>query len=50
MCYSNIIFKIDPRQVILSHSPMQNLAVKYSDKRVLIIGGKGRNCYDVART
>lgn len=28
---------------------MQNLATKYNDKRVLIVGGKGRNCYDVAK-
>ncbi|CEP13796.1 hypothetical protein [Parasitella parasitica] len=41
--------KIDPKQVVLSHSPMQNLATKYHDKRVLIVGGKGRNCYDVAK-
>lgn len=41
--------KIDPKQVVLSHSPMQNLAKKYSDKRVLIVGGRGRSCYDVAK-
>ncbi|RCH85863.1 hypothetical protein CU098_003770, partial [Rhizopus stolonifer] len=41
--------KIDPKQVILSHSPMQNLASKYNDKRVLIVGGKGRHCYNVAK-
>ncbi|CAO3649520.1 unnamed protein product [Mucor fragilis] len=41
--------EIDPKQVVLSHSPMQNLATKYNDKRVLIVGGKGRNCYDVAK-
>ncbi|KAI7888702.1 HAD-like domain-containing protein [Mucor mucedo] len=41
--------KIDAKQVILSHSPMQKLASKYRDKRVLIVGGKGRQCYDVAK-
>lgn len=41
--------QIDAKQVVLSHSPMQNLAEKYSDKRVLVVGGKGRNCYDVAK-
>ncbi|OBZ90468.1 putative CDP-alcohol phosphatidyltransferase class-I family protein C22A12.08c [Choanephora cucurbitarum] len=41
--------KINPKQVILSHSPMQNLASEYNDKRVLIVGGRGRNCYDVAK-
>lgn len=28
---------------------MQNLASKYSHQRVLIVGGKGRQCYDVAK-
>jgi ribonucleotide monophosphatase NagD (HAD superfamily) len=41
--------RIDPKQVILSHSPMQSLAEKYKEKRVLIVGGRGRKCYDVAK-
>ncbi|KAI9244543.1 HAD hydrolase [Sporodiniella umbellata] len=41
--------KIDPKAVILSHSPMQSLARKYQDKRVLIVGGAGRKCFDVAK-
>ncbi|KAI9474286.1 MAG: HAD hydrolase [Benjaminiella poitrasii] len=41
--------KIDPKQVILAHSPMKSLADKYKDKRVLIVGGQKRNCYDVAK-
>ncbi|KAI7906483.1 HAD-like domain-containing protein [Cokeromyces recurvatus] len=41
--------KINPKQVILSHSPMKSLADKYKDKRVLIIGGQRRDCYDVAK-
>ncbi|ORE04773.1 HAD-superfamily hydrolase [Rhizopus microsporus var. microsporus] len=40
--------KVDPKCVILSHSPMQNLAEKYRNKRVLVVGGTGRNCYNVA--
>ncbi|KAI8985856.1 HAD hydrolase [Pilobolus umbonatus] len=40
---------IDPKQVILSHSPMQTLANTYKDKRVLIVGGIKRHCYDVAK-
>ncbi|KAG1470748.1 hypothetical protein G6F56_002503 [Rhizopus delemar] len=41
--------QIDPKAVVLSHSPMQNLADKYRDKRVLIVGGSGRKCFDVAK-
>ncbi|KAJ2995416.1 hypothetical protein HDV02_000808 [Globomyces sp. JEL0801] len=39
-------FPIDPNQVILSHSPMQSLARKYSEKAVLIIGMD--SCAEVA--
>ncbi|KAG1046649.1 hypothetical protein G6F46_007586 [Rhizopus delemar] len=41
--------RIDPKAVILSHSPMQNLVSKYQDKRVLIVGGAGRKCFEVAK-
>ncbi|KAI8388885.1 HAD-like domain-containing protein [Radiomyces spectabilis] len=41
--------EILPEQVIVSHSPMQALAKEYENKRVLIVGGKGRKCYEVAK-
>ncbi|KAI8062245.1 HAD-like domain-containing protein [Gongronella butleri] len=41
--------KIAPEQVILSHSPMQSLAKKYKDRRVLVVGGKGLSCAKVAQ-
>ncbi|KAI7862556.1 HAD-like domain-containing protein [Spinellus fusiger] len=41
--------EIRPEQVILSHSPMRLLAEKYKDKQVLVVGGKGRSCHDIAK-
>ncbi|KAF7723018.1 hypothetical protein EC973_002434 [Apophysomyces ossiformis] len=41
--------EIRPEQVVLSHSPMRQLATKYKEKQVLVIGGKGLSCYHVAR-
>ncbi|KAI9318941.1 HAD-like domain-containing protein [Dichotomocladium elegans] len=41
--------EILPEQVILSHSPMQSLVPMYKDKTVLVVGGKDRACYEVAR-
>ncbi|KAI8344366.1 HAD-like domain-containing protein [Chlamydoabsidia padenii] len=47
---SNLIdIQISPEQVILSHSPMQLLTSKYKQKRVLVVGGKGHVCADVAK-
>ncbi|KAJ2864948.1 hypothetical protein GGI22_001606 [Coemansia erecta] len=37
-------------QVVLAHSPMRSLAAEYANKHVLIVGGKGRRCADIART
>ncbi|KAJ1957877.1 hypothetical protein GGI12_004895, partial [Dipsacomyces acuminosporus] len=42
--------EISPKQVILSHSPMQALAKEYADKHVLIVGGVGSRCADIARS
>ncbi|KAJ2556521.1 hypothetical protein EV175_001953 [Coemansia sp. RSA 1933] len=36
-------------QIILAHSPMQSLVAEYADKHVLIVGGAGRRCADIAR-
>ncbi|ORX74245.1 HAD hydrolase [Linderina pennispora] len=41
--------EIKPEQVILSHSPMQALAEKYSDKHVLVVGGVQHRCAEIAR-
>ncbi|KAJ2511034.1 hypothetical protein GGI11_001938 [Coemansia sp. RSA 2049] len=41
--------EIGANQVVLAHSPMRSLAAKYADKHVLIVGGKGRRCADIAR-
>ncbi|KAG0171046.1 hypothetical protein DFQ30_001602 [Apophysomyces sp. BC1015] len=41
--------EIHPEQVVLSHSPMRQLAQKYKEKQVLIVGGKGLACYEVAK-
>ncbi|ORX63066.1 HAD-superfamily hydrolase [Hesseltinella vesiculosa] len=41
--------KIDPDQVIMSHSPMQALAKKYKERRVLVVGGKGDACTRLAQ-
>ncbi|ORY92158.1 HAD hydrolase [Syncephalastrum racemosum] len=41
--------EILPDQVVLSHTPMQSLVPKYKDKRVLVVGGKDRSCYEVAK-
>ncbi|KAJ2838081.1 hypothetical protein J3B01_001647 [Coemansia erecta] len=42
--------EITAQQVILAHSPMQSLASKYADSHVLIVGGPGRQCAEIART
>ncbi|KAG9062847.1 protein disulfide-isomerase precursor [Linnemannia hyalina] len=39
---------ISPKQLILSHSPMRELAQKYEDSNVLIVGGNGSECRHVA--
>ncbi|KAF9434472.1 hypothetical protein BGZ76_007961 [Entomortierella beljakovae] len=39
---------ISPKQLILSHSPMRSLVPKYEDKNVLVVGGRGSNCRNVA--
>ncbi|KAJ2083195.1 hypothetical protein H4R24_001025 [Coemansia sp. RSA 988] len=41
--------EIDASQVVLSHSPMQALAARYSNDHVLIVGGVGHRCADIAR-
>ncbi|PIA15673.1 HAD-superfamily hydrolase, partial [Coemansia reversa NRRL 1564] len=41
--------EIDARQVVLSHSPMQGLAARYSNDHVLVVGGSGHRCADIAR-
>ncbi|KAI9031695.1 HAD-like domain-containing protein [Phycomyces nitens] len=41
--------EIRPEQVVLSHSPMRLLVEKYKDKQVLIVGGVGESCRDVAK-
>ncbi|KAJ2850755.1 hypothetical protein IWW36_001650 [Coemansia brasiliensis] len=40
--------RISANQVILAHSPMQALAAKYKDSHVLVVGGPGRQCADIA--
>ncbi|KAJ2663643.1 hypothetical protein IW148_002401 [Coemansia sp. RSA 1199] len=42
--------EISAQQVILAHSPMQALTSKYADSHVLIVGGPGRQCAEIART
>ncbi|KAI7816612.1 HAD-like domain-containing protein [Gamsiella multidivaricata] len=39
---------IAPEQLILSHSPMRALAQKYEHKNVLVVGGNGSDCRQVA--
>ncbi|KAF9351239.1 hypothetical protein BGX26_010719 [Mortierella sp. AD094] len=39
---------ISPKQLILSHSPMRSLVSKYEDKNVLVVGGNGSDCRNVA--
>ncbi|KAI9272692.1 HAD-like domain-containing protein [Phascolomyces articulosus] len=41
--------EISPDQVILSHSPMQALVEQYKNKNVLVVGGKDRECFHVAK-
>ncbi|KAJ2625111.1 hypothetical protein GGI26_000914 [Coemansia sp. RSA 1358] len=36
-------------QIVLAHSPMQKLALEYANKHVLVVGGRGRRCADIAR-
>jgi hypothetical protein len=40
--------QISPNQLILSHSPMRELALKYEDSNVLVVGGNGSDCRNVA--
>ncbi|KAJ2782136.1 hypothetical protein H4R18_002459 [Coemansia javaensis] len=40
---------ISPRQVVLAHSPMQALAARYAARHVLVVGGAGRRCAEIAR-
>ncbi|KAF9390493.1 hypothetical protein CPB97_009085 [Podila verticillata] len=39
---------VSSKQLVLSHSPMRELAAKYEDSNVLIVGGNGSNCRRVA--
>ncbi|KAF9365521.1 Haloacid dehalogenase-like hydrolase domain-containing 5 [Mortierella sp. NVP85] len=39
---------ISPKQLILSHSPMRALAAQFEDKNVLVVGGNGSDCRQVA--
>ncbi|KAJ1994735.1 hypothetical protein H4R33_000158 [Dimargaris cristalligena] len=39
---------ISPNQVVLSHSPMKSLLQKHQDHHILVVGGAGRRCADVA--
>ncbi|KAJ2752617.1 hypothetical protein IWQ56_006714, partial [Coemansia nantahalensis] len=41
---------ISAQQVVLAHSPMQALAAQYARKHVLVVGGIGRRCADIARS
>ncbi|KAJ2162211.1 hypothetical protein GGF46_000828 [Coemansia sp. RSA 552] len=41
--------EVSADQVVLAHSPMQALAQKYASEHVLIVGGQGRRCADIAR-
>lgn len=40
--------QVSPKQLVLSHSPMRELAAKYKDLNVLVVGGNGSNCRRVA--
>ncbi|KAJ1733269.1 hypothetical protein LPJ61_001651 [Coemansia biformis] len=40
---------ISPQQVVLAHSPMQALAAQYASRHILVVGGAGRRCADIAR-
>ncbi|KAJ1833754.1 hypothetical protein LPJ63_002513 [Coemansia sp. RSA 2711] len=42
--------QISADQIILAHSPMKALARTYADKHVLIAGGPGRQCAEIARS
>ncbi|KAF9203732.1 hypothetical protein BGZ49_006113 [Haplosporangium sp. Z 27] len=39
---------ISPKQLVLSHSPMRSLVSKYGNKNVLVVGGNGSDCRNVA--
>ncbi|KAF9101014.1 hypothetical protein BGX27_000131 [Mortierella sp. AM989] len=43
-----VLIKISPKQLVLSHSPMRSLVSKYEDKNVLVVGGNGSDCRNVA--
>ncbi|KAF9182237.1 hypothetical protein BGZ51_004855 [Haplosporangium sp. Z 767] len=41
-------FPVNPDHMIVSHSPMRSLVPKYKDANVLVVGGSGTNCKEVA--
>ncbi|CAG8439784.1 7370_t:CDS:10 [Ambispora gerdemannii] len=45
-----IDFPISPQQLVLSHTPMQSLVSKYQESMVLVVGGTGDLCAEVAKS
>ncbi|KAG9285352.1 hypothetical protein G9A89_010827 [Geosiphon pyriformis] len=43
-------FPISSQQLVLSHSPMRSLVPKYENSMVLIVGGGGDSCREVAES
>ncbi|KAF9921648.1 hypothetical protein FBU30_008289 [Linnemannia zychae] len=35
---------VDPKRLVLAHSPLRSIVEKYKDSNVLVIGGKGSSC------
>lgn len=46
---SKLEVPISAEQVVLSHSPMRRLAKQFENKPVLVVGGIGNRCADIAR-
>jgi len=42
-------YEIDPKKLIVAHSPMKKVAKLYKDKRVMLIGRNVEHCANIAR-
>ncbi|KAF9402697.1 hypothetical protein BGX21_009050 [Mortierella sp. AD011] len=45
-----VLIKINGENMIVSHSPMRSLVPSYKDSNVLVVGGEGSSCKNVAQS
>ncbi|WVN90213.1 TIGR01456 family HAD hydrolase [Cryptococcus depauperatus CBS 7841] len=50
MLSSELGVRLTPNQLVQSHTPMREHAQRYKEKHVLVIGGEGENCREVAES